>query len=77
MLLPPHEFVKPASLAEGLDLLRNSRASVQLMGGGTDVVFNMRGRLLTREGGLTERARAWIAAIRANYVVDTAVERPG
>jgi 4-hydroxybenzoyl-CoA reductase subunit beta len=46
MLLPPHEFVKPATLAEGLALLHDARGSVQLMGGGTDVVFNMRGRLL-------------------------------
>src|SRR5690606_24193119 len=41
------EFVKPASLAAGLDVLRAATGQVRLMGGGTDVVFNMRCRLLT------------------------------
>jgi 4-hydroxybenzoyl-CoA reductase subunit beta len=56
MLLPPHEFAKPASLTESLELLRAAHASapapaytdqVKLLGGGTDVVYNMRGRLFT------------------------------
>ena len=46
MLLPSHEFVKPSTLAEGLAVLRDARGTVRLMGGGTDVVFNMRGRLM-------------------------------
>ena len=45
MLLPVHEFVKPASLVEGLDALNSASGEVKLIGGGTDVVFNMRGRL--------------------------------
>lgn len=47
MLLPPHEFVKPRTLKEGLDLLASAPAPVQVLAGGTDVVFNMRCRLLT------------------------------
>jgi len=48
MPLPAHEFVKPASLAEGLATLKSATEScntVKLISGGTDVVFNMRGRL--------------------------------
>lgn len=45
MLLPAHEFVKPATLEEGLVALRSASGEVKLIGGGTDVVFNMRGRL--------------------------------
>jgi 4-hydroxybenzoyl-CoA reductase subunit beta len=46
MLLPDHEFLKPASLAEGLALLA-ARPEARVLAGGTDVVFNMRGRLFT------------------------------
>ncbi len=46
MLLPVHQFVKPASLGEGLELLRQAGESARVMGGGTDVVFNMRNRLM-------------------------------
>jgi 4-hydroxybenzoyl-CoA reductase subunit beta len=45
MLLPVHEFVKPATLVEGLAALKAASDEVKLIGGGTDVVFNMRGRL--------------------------------
>ena len=45
MLLPVHEFIKPSSVAEGLEALSTSSGEVKLIGGGTDVVFNMRGRL--------------------------------
>ncbi len=47
MLLPEHDFVKPLTLAEGLAVLRNATGEVRLLGGGTDVVFNMRCRLMT------------------------------
>jgi 4-hydroxybenzoyl-CoA reductase subunit beta len=46
MRLPDHEFLKPASLAEGLALLA-ARPEARVLAGGTDVVFNMRGRLFT------------------------------
>lgn len=45
MLLPAHEFVKPATLAESLAALQSADGEAKLIGGGTDVVFNMRGRL--------------------------------
>lgn len=45
MLLPPHEFRKPASLAEGLELLAANTTGTKLAAGGTDVTFNMRGKL--------------------------------
>lgn len=45
MLLPPHEFVKPSTLEESLAALKSADGDVKLIGGGTDVVFNMRGRL--------------------------------
>ena len=47
MPLPEHDFVKPRTLAEGLAVLRDSTGEVRLLGGGTDVVFNMRCRLMT------------------------------
>ncbi len=47
MLLPVHEFSKPASLAEALQQLNASTGEVKLLAGGTDVIFNMRGRLFT------------------------------
>jgi len=52
MLLPDHEFLKPTSLADTLAALTSAAGDVKpleikLIGGGTDVVFNMRGRLFT------------------------------
>jgi len=71
MLLPAHEFVKPATLAEGLAALARAGAGGRLMGGGTDVVFNMRNRLvqpavlislrsLPELQGVEERAEGWL-----------------
>ena len=48
-MLPDHDFVKPGGLAEALQLLSAEPAGVKLLGGGTDVVFNMRGRLFAPE----------------------------
>lgn len=45
MLLPAHEFLKPSTLDETLSALKSADGEVKLIGGGTDVVFNMRGRL--------------------------------
>jgi len=45
MQLPVHDFVKPATLAESLIVMQSASGEVKLIGGGTDVVFNMRGRL--------------------------------
>ncbi|MDJ0928599.1 MAG: FAD binding domain-containing protein [Gammaproteobacteria bacterium] len=45
MHLPDHEFVKPATLADSLALLRSASGEIKLIAGGTDVVYNMRGRL--------------------------------
>lgn len=48
MLLPAHDFVKPATLTEGLAALKSATAAnaeLKLLGGGTDVIFNMRGKL--------------------------------
>lgn len=45
MLLPDHQFVKPATLAESLNVLAAGEGVIKLLSGGTDVVFNMRGRL--------------------------------
>ncbi|MFW2403234.1 MAG: FAD binding domain-containing protein [Gammaproteobacteria bacterium] len=47
MLLPAHEFLKPPTLDETLAALQSADGDVKLIGGGTDVVFNMRGRLFT------------------------------
>jgi 4-hydroxybenzoyl-CoA reductase subunit beta len=46
MLLPAHEFMKPASLDEGLAILARAGDGARVLGGGTDVVFNMRNRLV-------------------------------
>ena len=45
MLLPEHDFQKPADLAGTLALLQDGDGEIKLLGGGTDVIFNMRGRL--------------------------------
>jgi 4-hydroxybenzoyl-CoA reductase subunit beta len=45
MLLPEHDFQKPASLPEALELLSRPALQTKLLAGGTDVIFNMRGRL--------------------------------
>lgn len=47
MLLPAHEYLRPASLDEALHLLRESRGRARVIAGGTDLVFNMRGMLET------------------------------
>jgi 4-hydroxybenzoyl-CoA reductase subunit beta len=58
MLLPPHEFAKPRTLRECLTVLRESGDGVKLLAGGTDVVFNMRGRLFQPEVLLSIRELA-------------------
>jgi len=45
MLLPAHDFQKPANLADALALLQKGSGEIKLLAGGTDVIFNMRGRL--------------------------------
>ncbi len=55
MLLPAHQFVKPASLDEGLAVLTRAGDKARLLGGGTDVIFNMRNRLLKPEVLLSVR----------------------
>jgi 4-hydroxybenzoyl-CoA reductase subunit beta len=45
MLLPDYEFSKPDSLQGCLDELAEHQGELKLLGGGTDVIFNMRGRL--------------------------------
>jgi len=47
MLLPDYQFSKPATLAEALAVLQSGPGEVRLLAGGTDVIFNMRGRLFT------------------------------
>ncbi len=44
-MLPEHEFVQPGTLSEALRLLGSESRSVRLLAGGTDVIYNMRGRL--------------------------------
>jgi 4-hydroxybenzoyl-CoA reductase subunit beta len=48
-MLPDHEFLKVTSLAEVVDVLANESRDFKLMAGGTDVIFNMRGRLFEPE----------------------------
>lgn len=48
-MLPDHEFLKVSSLAEVVDVLANESRDLKLMAGGTDVIFNMRGRLFEPE----------------------------
>jgi 4-hydroxybenzoyl-CoA reductase subunit beta len=45
MLLPAHQFEKPATLTACLDVLAESAAKTKIAAGGTDVTFNMRGKL--------------------------------
>jgi 4-hydroxybenzoyl-CoA reductase subunit beta len=49
MLLPAHDFQKPASLDEGLQLLAANASGTKIAAGGTDVTFNMRGKLFQPE----------------------------
>ena len=45
MQLPPFEYVKPQTLAEGLDLLAEHGDKAGIMSGGTDMLMNMKFRL--------------------------------
>ena len=47
MLLPAHEFCKPRSLRESLSVLSKNPDNSKVLGGGTDVIFNMRCHLMT------------------------------
>jgi 4-hydroxybenzoyl-CoA reductase subunit beta len=49
MLLPAHDYDRPASLSEALALLREGGGRARVIAGGTDLVFNMRGMLETPE----------------------------
>ena len=42
MQLPPFEYVKPQTLAEGLDLLAEHGDKAGIMSGGTDMLMNMK-----------------------------------
>jgi 4-hydroxybenzoyl-CoA reductase subunit beta len=63
MSLPDHQFEKPSSLKDSLALLA-TRSNVKLMGGGTDVVFNMRGRLFTPDTLISLRGIRELAFVR-------------
>lgn len=47
MLLPAHDYARPASLDEALELLHAGGGRARVIAGGTDLVFNMRGMLET------------------------------
>jgi 4-hydroxybenzoyl-CoA reductase subunit beta len=64
MLLPAHEFLKPASLADGLAALAADGPGTRLLGGGTDVVFNMRNRLFQPRVLLSVRELPELQGIR-------------
>jgi 4-hydroxybenzoyl-CoA reductase subunit beta len=63
MLMPDHEFLKPGTLAEGLALLAGQPAA-RVLAGGTDVVFNMRGRLFTPPAVLSIRQLPELQGLR-------------
>lgn len=65
MLLPAHEYLKPATLAEGLAALRERPGETRVLGGGTDVIFNMRGRLMRPDALLAIRELPELAGIEA------------
>ena len=65
MHLPAHEFLKPASLAECLAVLGNAAGEVKPVAGGTDVVFNMRGRLFQPDVLLSLRGLAELQGLAA------------
>jgi 4-hydroxybenzoyl-CoA reductase subunit beta len=65
MLLPVHEFVKPSSLSESLTAMQSEAGEVKLIGGGTDVVFNMRGRLFTPDVLLSVKDLAELQNVEA------------
>jgi len=48
-MLPDHEFFKATELQTVVDMLASEQRSVKLLAGGTDVIFNMRGRLFEPE----------------------------
>jgi 4-hydroxybenzoyl-CoA reductase subunit beta len=56
MLLPEHQYLKAASLEEGLELLRERADAVRIVAGGTDVIFNMRLKLFQPEIALSIRS---------------------
>jgi len=45
MLLPDHDYIRPASLSEALARLHEAGGRASLLAGGTDLIFNMRGML--------------------------------
>jgi 4-hydroxybenzoyl-CoA reductase subunit beta len=55
MLLPPHTYLKPASLDECLLALRDTGQTGQIIAGGTDVIFNMRLKLFRPETVISVR----------------------
>ena len=55
MLLPDHQYVKAASLEDCLGRLRDNAAGTRIVGGGTDVIFNMRLKLFQPEVALSIR----------------------
>lgn len=65
MLLPPHEFLKPSTLSECLQTLADPRGKVKLLAGGTDVIFNMRGRLFQPDTLLSLRGLPELLQIEA------------
>jgi len=64
MHLPAHEFVKPAALAEGLSLLASAAGEIKPIAGGTDVIYNMRGRLFQPDVLLSVRELTELQGVR-------------
>ena len=55
MLLPDHHYIKAESLADCLKRLNESGERAQLVGGGTDVIFNMRLKLFRPDVAVSVR----------------------
>ncbi len=49
MRLPHFEYVKPATLEEGLDALTKSGKNARVLAGGTDLLINMKYRVVRPE----------------------------
>ncbi len=58
MLLPAHNYVRPASLDDCLKALREAGDAGQIVAGGTDVIFNMRLKLFRPETVISVRKLA-------------------
>ena len=73
MRLPHFEYIKPATLEEGLDVLQKSGKNARILAGGTDLLINMKYRVVRPEIVIGIKSIPDLCRILSNSKVNTSI----